>query len=119
MYDRAVRTKSDIPLACNSCCLKEMCHTGVFEDTNELRGCYEESKFGSDCDPVGLLNQKGLYFIHVSAMSLLPKLDELELLMSSCKTAAIAVSETGWTLPSMIMKLDFDLITSTGVMVWS
>lgn len=94
LYDRAVRNKSDIPLVCNWCCVWEMCSADVFHDTNEARTYDEDSMDGRDCDSLGLLNRKGMHFIHVNARSLLPKLDEIGHLVTTSKAAVIAVSET-------------------------
>lgn len=51
MYDLAVRTKFNISLTCNRCCLKEMYHTNVFGDMDESMRCFDVSTadVGSDC----------------------------------------------------------------------
>lgn len=91
-HNGAGRKESDIPLVCNRCCLKEMCYTDVFKNTNELRSCYEDCKAGSVCNSDGVLNQKGLHFKHVKARSVLPRLDEVGSLCPCLRL--IVVSET-------------------------
>ncbi|XP_029921602.1 uncharacterized protein LOC115369174 [Myripristis murdjan] len=94
LYDRAVRNKSVIPLVCNQCCVREMCSADVLDDTVGLKVYDKDTVDGRDYDSLGLLNQKGLHFIHVNARSLLPKKDEIEHFASTSKAAVIAVSET-------------------------
>ena len=45
-------------------------------------------------DEFNCLLRKSLHFIHLSARSLLPKLDELNVLASKTKATVIGVSET-------------------------
>ena len=55
IYDLAMRTKFNISLTCNQCCVKEMCHTiFFFGDIDESVHCFDDSTadVGSDYDSV-------------------------------------------------------------------
>ena len=71
-----------------------MCSADVFDDSNQVRTHDVDSMNGRDYDSLCLLRWKGMHFIHVNAMSLLPKLDEIGHLATTSKAAVIAVSET-------------------------
>ncbi|KAG1926331.1 hypothetical protein F2P79_024956 [Pimephales promelas] len=76
IYDLAVRSNSDIPLACNRCCLNEMCHANVIDCLEESMHCSGDSLDDARNDCEAVFDRKGLHFIQINARSLLPKLEE-------------------------------------------
>ncbi|XP_051950049.1 uncharacterized protein LOC127620831 [Xyrauchen texanus] len=94
IYELAVKSNSDIPLACNRCCMNEMCHANGTDCLEETMHCSGDSLVDARNDCEAVFSRKGLHFIHINARSLLPKLEEVSQLASTSKAAVIAVSET-------------------------
>ena len=112
MYNEAVQSEGSIPYVCNKCAIRSVASPDSMDISNLFQsdGCdidtaqhaERDTNMVAPSDQVYLndennfkcLQTKDLNFLHLNARSLLPKLDEMKILISKTNAAVIEVTET-------------------------